>query len=167
MIKMAVFESVLQLMVDTGAYYIFMWLLFAGLIYAVLMKYEMLGDSSAVAGISLGASFFTLLGIFLLAPEGLFLSFSAGLGFAIFGIFGAVIVISMAGLDVTELGETISGNKIAGLGLLVVIIVFIGAFVFVTDLSVLFGDVDNLWREVGFPIVFLIFILIVLRTMTK
>jgi hypothetical protein len=164
---MAVFESVLQLMVDTGAYYIFMWLLFAGLIYAVLMKYEMLGDSSAVAGISLGASFFTLLGIFLLAPEGLFLSFSAGLGFAIFGIFGAVIVISMAGLDVTELGETISGNKIAGLGLLVVIIVFIGAFVFVTDLSVLFGDVDNLWREVGFPIVFLIFILIVLRTMTK
>jgi hypothetical protein len=164
---MAVFESLIQLMVNTGAYYIFIWLLFAGLIYGLLEQAGILGEQSVNAGVSLGSSFFILLGIFVFAPEGLFLNFAAALGFSMIGIFGVIILIALAGVDVSELGEGLSGDRVAGIGILLVLISFLGAFLFTADVSSLFGDVDNVWRQVGFPIVFLIFILIVLRTMAN
>jgi SNF family Na+-dependent transporter len=155
------------MMVNTGAYYIFIWLLFAGLIYGLLEQAGILGEQSVNAGVSLGSSFFILLGIFVFAPEGLFLNFAAALGFSMIGIFGLIILIALAGVDVSELGDGLSTNRVAGIGFLLVLISFIGAYLFTTDISGLFSNVDNVWRQVGFPIIFLIFLLLVLRTMSE
>jgi len=158
---MAVFESIMQTMIDAGISYVFMWVLFAGLIYGLLQKYEVLGDSSAAGGVALGASFFTLLGIFQFAPEGLFLNFAAAIGFILFGLFGTAILLSIAGINVTEMTEGIGGNVLAAAGLILVLIAFLGVLAFNLDWGNLLGDVGNAWQDIIFPIVFLIFLLIV------
>lgn len=149
-------------MIDVGASYVFMWLLFAALIYGLLNKYEVFDESSANAGVSLGASFFTLLGIFSFAPEGLFLNFAAALGFILFGLFGVLILLSISGIDVPEMTEGLEGNVMAGSGIILVLIAFIGALVYNLDLNSLFGDVGNAWQDVLFPVIFLIFMLIII-----
>jgi len=159
---MSAFESILQSMIDAGASYVFMWLLFAAVIYGLLNKYELFGDSSAVAGISLGGSFFTLLGIYSFAPEGLFLNFAAAIGFILFGLFGMLILLSISGVNVPEMAEGIEGNVMAGAGLILVIIAFIGSLAYNMDWGSLLGDVGNAWQEVWFPIVFLVFMLIII-----
>ena len=157
-----VFESIMQAMIDAGASYVFMWLLFAGLIYGLLQKYEVVGDSSANAGIALGGSFFTLLGIYSFAPSGLFLNFGASLGFILFALFGLVILLAISGVNVTELGEGVEGNIVAGAGALLILIAFFGALAFNLDWSGLLGNVENAWEDVLFPIVFLIFLLLIM-----
>jgi hypothetical protein len=161
-----VFESLIQLMVSSGAYYIFIWLLFAAIIYGVLEKYDVLGESSANGGAALGASFFTLLGIFVFAPEGLFLNFGAAVGFIIMGIFSAVVLLSFSGINVPEMTEGVEGNVLAGASLILVLIAFLGALAFNMDWGSLLGSsLSNdtaLWEDILFPIVFLVFLLIVI-----
>ncbi|MEF8880272.1 MAG: hypothetical protein V5A72_00375 [Candidatus Nanohaloarchaea archaeon] len=164
---MAVFESLLQMMIDTGVSYIFLWLIFAGVIYALLMKVNLFGDSSANAGIALGASFFTLLGVYAFAPEGLILSFAAGLGFSLVAIFGLIILLSLSGVDVTELGgESGFGGPVSGSAMILVIISFFGALAYNMNWDNLLRDVGNTWQEVVFPILFLIFLLIIINWTT-
>jgi hypothetical protein len=163
---MAVFENLLQLMIDTGAYYVFIWLLFAGVVYGLLEKSGILGETSVNAGVSLGSSFFVLLGIFVFAPEGLFLNFAAGLGFALVGIFGAAILMALAGVEISDLGDDIEGNVLAGAGAILIITIFIGSFVLTADFSGVTGFFNDSWEEIGFPIVFLIFLIIIMRTLT-
>lgn len=163
---MAVFESLIQMMVDSGAYYIFIWILFAAIIYGLLEKYEVLGDSSANGGAALGASLFTLLGIYVFAPEGLFLNFGAAVGFIVMAIFSAVILLSFSGIDVTELTEGIEGNILAGASLILVLIAFLGALAFNMNWSSLLGGTisedSRLWQDIIFPVLFLVFLLIVM-----
>jgi hypothetical protein len=158
---MAVFESILQVMIDAGASYVFMWVLFAGLIYGLLMKYDVFGDSSANAGIALGGSFFTLLGVYAFAPEGLFLNFAAAIGFILFGLFGTVILLSISGVSVTEITEGIEGNILAGASLILILVVFLGVLAFNLNWGNLIGPVENAWQDIIFPIIFLIFLLLV------
>ena len=160
---MAVFESILQMMIDAGASYVFIWLLLAGVIYGLLMKYEVFGDSSANAGIALGGSIFVLLGIYAFAPAGLFLNFAAGLGFSLMAIFGLIIVLSMAGVDVAELGgENGFGGPVSGTAFLLVGISFLGALAYTLNWGNLLGNVENTFQEVVFPILFLIFLLLII-----
>jgi hypothetical protein len=163
---MAVFESLIQMMVDSGAYYIFIWLLFAGLIYGMLEKYDIFSDTSAMGGVSLGASLFLLIGVYSFAPSGLFLNFSAAIGFALLTIFGMVILLSLGGMDITELGNDTSDNRVAGMAMLLVIIAFFGALAYNLNWTSLLGNVQNTWQEVVFPILFLVFLLIVIRETT-
>lgn len=161
---MAVFESLLQLMIDSGASYVFMWLLFAGLIYGLLMKYEFFEDESVIAGISLGSSFFTLLGIYSFAPPGLFLNFAAAIGFGLFALFGTLIILSITGFDVTELKSDLGENTLAGADAIIVLIAFFGALAYnlnIIDLLSIDTGGDT-WENVIFPVIFLIFLLIVL-----
>ena len=159
---MAVFESLIQTMIDAGSSYVFMWLLFAGIIYGLLEKYSVFGESSANGGVALGASFFTLLGIFQFAPEGLFLNFAAAIGFILFGIFGVLIILSISGIDVPEMSEGLEGNILAGSGILLILIAFLGVLAYQLDWSSLLGDVGNAWQDILFPIVFLVFMLIII-----
>ena len=163
---MAVFESMIQMMIDSGAYYVFIWLLFAGLIYGMLEKYDIFNETSAIGGVSLGASLFILIGIYSFAPAGLFLNFSAAIGFSLFAIFGTVIMLSMGGIDITELGNSTSDNSIAGIGFLLVIISFLGALAYNLDWSGLLGNVGSTWQDVVFPVLFLLFMLLVIRETT-
>jgi hypothetical protein len=163
---MAVFESMIQLMIDSGAYYVFIWLLFAGFIYGLLEKNDVFGDSSATGGVSLGGSLFILIGIYSFAPSGLFLNFSAAIGFALFAIFGTVIMLSMGGINITELGDNMSDNPIAGLGFLLVIISFLGALAYNLDWGGLLGNVGSAWQDVVFPVLFLIFMLLIIKETT-
>lgn len=159
---MAVFESLLQMMVSTGAYYIFIWLLFAALIYGLMEKYSILGESSANGGAALGSSFFILLSIYVIAPEGLFLNFGAAVGFIVLAIFSVVILLSFSGINVPEMTEGVEGNVIAGASLILVLIAFIGALAFNLNVGDLLGGVENAWEEIVFPIVFLVFLLIIM-----
>jgi hypothetical protein len=158
---MAVFESILQVMIDAGASYVFMWVLFAGLIYGLLMKYEVFGDSSANAGIALGGSFFTLLGVYAFAPEGLFLNFAAAIGFILFGLFGTIILLSISGVSVTEMAEGVEDNVLAFASLILILVVFLGVLAFNLNWGDLLGPVENAWQDIIFPIIFLIFLLLV------
>lgn len=158
---MAVFESILQVMIDAGASYVFMWVLFAGLIYGLLMKYEVFGDSSANAGIALGGSFFTLLGVYAFAPEGLFLNFAAAIGFILFGLFGTIIFLSISGVSVTEMAEGIEGNALAGASLILMLVIFLSVLAFNLNWGDLLGPVENAWQDIIFPMIFLIFLLLV------
>ena len=164
-----IFEQIIQMMVDSGAYYLFIWLLFAALMYGLIEKYDFFGDTSANGGAALAGSFFVLLGIFVYAPEGLFLNFAAAIGFILFAIFGLIIVLSIGGVDVTELGDGLQGdsqNQIAGIGLILVALAFIAALGFNFDLGSIFSGTENMWRQVAFPILFLIFLLLVIKEMT-
>lgn len=164
---MAVFENLIQMMVDSGAYYVFIWLLFAGLIYGMLEKYDIFSDTSAMGGVALGASLFLLLGMYSFAPSGLFLNFSAAIGFALFAIFGTVIILSMAGMDITELAsDSLSDNTLAGAAAIVVIVAFFGALAYNLNWGSLLGNVENTWQDVLFPIIFLIFLLLVISETT-
>lgn len=163
---MAVFESVIQMMIDSGAYYLFIWLLLAALMYGLIEKYDLFGDTSANGGAAFAGSFFVLLGIFSYAPEGLFLNFGAALGFALFGLFGTVILLSISGYDVTELGNSTSDNRIAGLAIILVIIAFVGAIGANFDIGSMVSESENVWRQVVFPILFLVFLLGVTTQMT-
>lgn len=158
---MAVFESILQVMIDAGASYVFMWVLFAGLIYGLLMKYDVFGDSSANAGIALGGSFFTLLGVYAFAPEGLFLNFAAAIGFILFGLFGTIILLSISGVSVTEMAEGVEDNVLAFASLILILVVFLGVLAFNLNWGDLLGPVENAWQDIIFPIIFLIFLLLV------
>ena len=166
---MAVFESLLQLMIDAGASYIFMWILFAALIYGVLAKYEVFGEDSVMAGVALGGSFFTLLGVYAFAPAGLFLNFAAAIGFGLFAIFGLAILLSLAGIDIAELAEGDDGNgPIAGLAIGIGFISIIGVILYNVDiLGLLSVDTGgNTFQNVVFPILFLIFLLVVMLNAT-
>ena len=164
---MAVFESIIQVMIDAGASYVFMWVLFAGLIYGLLSKYEVFGESSANAGIALGGSFFTLLGVYAFAPEGLFLNFAAAIAFILFGLFGLVILLSISGVSITDMGEGIEGNTLAAVAIILFFIVFLGVLAFNLNWGNLLGPVENTWEDVVFPIIFLIFLLIVVGGATS
>ncbi len=153
-------------MVESGTYYIFIWLLFASLIYGLLEKYNVLGESSANGGAAVGASFFTLLGIYVFAPEGLFLNFGAAVGFIIMGIFSTVLLLSFSGINVPEMTEGVEGNILAGISLILVISAFLGALAFNLDWSSLLGssvgENTGLLEDNVFPIVFLVFLLIII-----
>ena len=158
---MSVFEQIMQLMIDAGAFYVFIWLLLAGLIYGMLTKYEIFGDSSANAGIALGGSFFLLLGIYAFAPAGLFLNFGAALGFSLTAMIGLIIVLSMAGVEVTEMGDDGPGGPVFGIAITLFLISILGALAYNLDWGNLLGNVENTFQDVIFPILFLIFILII------
>lgn len=167
---MAVFESLIQMMVDSGAYYVFIWLLFASIMYGMLQKYEIFGDPSVKGGASLGASLFTLLGIYVYAPEGLFLNFAAAIGFALLALFGTIILLSISGVNVTELGDEIDNNTLAGAAAIIVLVAFFGALAFNLDWTTLLGDSlsgeGSVWEDVLFPIIFLLFLLLTVGAMT-
>lgn len=156
-------------MIDAGASYIFMWLLFASLIYGLLVKSKVFEDDSVNAGVSLGGSFFTLLGIYSFAPAGLFLNFAAAVGFGLFALFGVAILLSIAGIDVAELTEGDSNGPVAGLAGGIAAIALIGAVVYNVDvlglLSVNTGG--DTFQEVIFPILFLIFLLVMIMGATS
>lgn len=165
---MAVFESLIQMMIDTGAYYLFIWLVFAGLIYALLENNDLFEEDSVSAGISLGSSFFVLAGIFVFAPEGLFLNFAAALGFSIFAIFGLIIALGLSGVNVSELGDDDGVGPVASATGILILISFFGALVYNLDWGSLNLGVGNrAWEEIVFPIAFLIFLIIVLDSMTS
>ncbi|MFB6158283.1 MAG: hypothetical protein ABEJ95_01335 [Candidatus Nanohalobium sp.] len=162
---MAAFESLLQMMIDSGASYVFMWLLFAALIYGLLAKYEVFSESSAAGGVALGASFFTLLGVYAFAPEGLFLNFAASIGFILFGLFGLIILLSISGVDVTEMTEGVEGNIVAGLGIVLFLVAFLGSLAYNLNWSGLLGGVEDTWQDVVFPVLFMVFMLaVIVRT---
>ncbi|QGA80820.1 hypothetical protein [Candidatus Nanohalobium constans] len=167
---MAVFENILQMMVSSGAYYIFVWLLFAGLIYGMLEKYEVLGDSSAIAGVALGGSFLIVLGIAFAGPaNAVLLDFAGGLGFIAVVLFGTAILLGMSGIDVMDMGEDggLEGNILAGAGLIFVAIALIGAIGFNVNLeSVLSLGSGDVYQDVVFPIAFLIFLLLAIDATT-
>jgi len=156
----------MQMMIDSGAYYVFIWLLFAGLIYGMLEKYDVFGDSSVIGGISLGASLFILIGVYSFAPSGLFLNFSAAIGFSLFALFGSAILLSIAGVNVMDLADGIEGEILPGAAVVLILISFFGALAYNLDWTGLLGNVENTFQEVVFPIIFLIFLLIVIGETT-
>jgi hypothetical protein len=161
---MAVFESLMQMMVDSGASYMFMWLFFAAIFYGFIDKYELLEESSATAGAALGASFFLVIGIFYAGPTmAVILDFAGGLGLIAVVIFGAATLLGLSGVNVMEMGEDegLEGNILAGAGLLFVAIALISAIGFNVSIESALGGVSgDVYQDVVFPISFLIFLLL-------
>ncbi len=170
---MAVFESLIQMMVESGAAYVFMWLFFAAIFYGFIEKYELFGESSASAGAALGASFFLVIGIFYAGPTmAVILDFAGGLGFIAVVLFGMATLLGLSGINVMEMGEeenAIEGNILAGAGLILVAIALIGAIGFNVNIESVLGGINSdgsIWQDVVFPIAFLIFLLLLIDSAT-
>ncbi|MFB6100358.1 MAG: hypothetical protein ABEK16_03720 [Candidatus Nanohalobium sp.] len=165
-----VFGVLLQSMIDSRAYYVFIWLLFAALIYGLLAKYEIFSDESVMAGASLGSSLFTLLGIYAYELNEIFLNFAAAIGFGLFALFGTIILLAMGGVEPTDVIPDEEGEFgiLALFAGLIVLIAFIGALIYNLDLISLLSinTGGDTWQNVIFPVVFLLFLLLMIDAST-
>jgi hypothetical protein len=167
---MAVFESLMQMMVESGGMYVFLWLFFAAIFYGIIEKQELLGDSSASAGAALGASFFIIIGVFYAGPTmGVILDFAGGLGFIAVVIFGAAALLGLSGFSIEDFGSEdddhnpFEDNLLVIGALIMILIALIGAIGFNVSIeSALGGLSGDVYQDVIFPIAFLLFLLLLI-----
>lgn len=163
---MGAFANVVETMAGMDVFSLFFpWLLVLSVTYGVLEKYNVFSEDSGVNGtIALSVAFFSVGGAYFFLPGGILTSFAAGLTFSMFGLVGFLILLAVAGMDVTELGDT---SDLPTIGAVVLVILsFLGAFAFTADISALLSGVEDAWQDVIMPILVLVFLLIVVSMTT-
>ena len=157
---MGAFEQVVKTMIEMDVFQLFFpWMLVFAVTYGVLKKYDFFDDESITGVVALSVSFISIGGIYLVIPQGLFTSFAAALAFAVFGLLGLIIMLSLAGVDISE-WESPMDETPAKLGMSMIIIAFIGVLVYNVDILGLLGASSSTqsFQEVVMPIIILIFL---------
>lgn len=153
------FNQIVEIMAEMGVFQLFFpWLLVLAITYGVLEKYNVFSDDAQVNGtIALAVAFVSIGGAYFFIPAGLLTNFAAGLTFSVFGILGLMILLGVAGYD---LSEDMSSRSLPVIGAIVLgIVSFLGAFAFRADVGALLGGVENAWQEAVMPVLVLIFLL--------
>jgi NADH:ubiquinone oxidoreductase subunit 6 (subunit J) len=163
---MSVFSEMIIYMSETDIIHLFFpWLLLLAFTFGVLKKYEFFEDDEITGAVSLSISFLAIAGIYFFLPENIFANFGAILAFATFAALGFMIVMAIAGVDISEMEGRIGkipllvGGGILGLGLLVIIL---GALPLPDQVLQQVEIPSNLIEDVFMPILFLGFILAVI-----
>jgi len=158
------FEQIVEIMAEMGVFQLFFpWLLVLAITFGVLEKYNIFSEDAQVNGtIALAVAFISIGGAYFFIPQGLMTSFAAALTFSIFGILGLMILLGVAGYDLSDAMDE-SSLPVGG-AIILGILSFIGAFVFQADLGGLLGGVENTFQEAVMPILILVFLLLVVAT---
>lgn len=101
------FEVIVETMVEMTVFQLFFpWLVVLAVTYGALTKYEFISEDESVNGVlALGIAFMAVGGSFLFIPEGLLSHVVAALTFTIFAVIGLMIVLAIAGYDLSQLTE--------------------------------------------------------------
>ena len=139
----------------------FPWLLLLAFTFGMLQKYEFFEDEAVTGAIALSSSFLAIAGVYFFLPENLFANFGGILAFAAFGVLGFLIVMAIAGIDISEMEGRIGKIPLAvGLGILGIGLLAIAAGAFPVEEVVREVNIDaNLVDDVLMPIILLVFII--------
>ena len=127
----------------------------------MLQKYEFFEDEAVTGAIALSSSFLAIAGIYFFLPENIFANFGGILAFAAFGVLGFLIVMAIAGIDISEMEGRIGKIPLAvGLGILGIGLLAMAAGAFPVEEVVREVNIDaNLVDDVLMPIILLVFII--------
>lgn len=163
---MAVFEQIVRTMIDMGIFQaVFPWLLVLSVVYGALEKYEVFEDEMVNGAIALSMAFLTSAGMVMFVPQGLFSNFMAAVAFSAIGLLSIVILAAVGGFDFSSIDDK-EDNLLIGLGILLVGISFVGAFLYQTDLSSLLPT-DNVWDDAVMPVLTLLFLFLVMSELSS
>ncbi len=139
----------------------FPWLLLLAFTFGMLQKYEFFEDEAVTGAIALSSSFLAIAGIYFFLPENIFANFGGILAFAAFGVLGFLIVMAIAGIDISEMEGRIGKIPLAvGLGILGIGLLAMAAGAFPVEEVVREVNIDaNLVDNVLMPIILLVFII--------
>ena len=139
----------------------FPWLLLLAFTFGMLQKYEFFEDEAVTGAIALSSSFLAIAGIYFFLPENIFANFGGILAFAAFGVLGFLIVMAIAGIDISEMEGRIGKIPLAvGLGILGIGLLAMAAGAFPVEEVVREVNIDaNLVDDVLMPIILLVFII--------
>lgn len=139
----------------------FPWLLLLAFTFGMLQKYEFFEDEAVTGAIALSSSFLAIAGVYFFLPENLFANFGGILAFAAFGVLGFLIVMAIAGIDISEMEGRIGKIPLAvGLGILGIGLLAMAAGAFPVEEVVREVNIDaNLVDDVLMPIILLVFII--------
>ncbi len=162
---MGVFETVLTTMYEMGMNLFLPWLLILSVTYGILDKYEVLSEDPQVNGtVAISFAFISVLGVNRFAPTGMWSEFAANIAFGVFGLFSLVILMAVAGYDVSDLAED-RWSLPAIFGGIIAIVVFVSIIIGYGDPNILTGG-GNLFDQVVMPILSLVFILVLVLITT-
>lgn len=165
---MGAFETIVQVMMEMNVFHLFFpWLLMLAIVYGVLEKIEFFDEATINGVISFSVATLSMGGIFLFVPEGLFTNFAAVIAFATFAIFGFIILLAMAGVDIENELSTVEGN-LAAIGALVFIIIgVIGVLLTHVDINLGGGAAGgSFFDDIVMPILVLVFLLVAISSVT-
>lgn len=106
----------------------FPWLLVLALSYGVLEKYDLFEDEIVNGAVSLSIAFLSIGGIYFFTPSGIFVNLGAVMAFASFVALSFLIVMAVAGLDISDMSDSekklplVGGIAIAVFGLITVLV---------------------------------------------
>lgn len=145
-------------MYDMGMNLFLPWLLILSVTYGILDKYNVLSDDPQVNGtISISFAFITVLGVNRFAPTGMWSHFAANIAFGVFGLLALIILMAVAGYDVSDLaGDRWSLPAI--FGGIIAIVSFVAILVGYGNANLIIEG--NLFDQVIMPILSLVFILV-------
>ena len=166
---MGAFATIVEVMASMDVFQLFFpWLFVLAITYGLLEKHGVFSEDSTVNGvIALALAFLTIGGAAMFIPAGMFTHFAAALAFGLFAIIGFMILLAASGMDVDEqLGEI---SSLPTIGALVITIVsFIAVVGYYVDVGGLLGGVSggNVFDEVVMPILILVFLIIVIGSVS-
>lgn len=170
---MGAFATILEVMAGMDLFQLFFpWLLVFSITYGVLTGSDVITDDDSVNGvIALSLAFIAVGGAFFFVPAGLYTNFGAALSFGVLGIVGLVVMMGLAGYDLSQLAES-KGSPPVIVAILVFIVAFIGVIAFQLPLGELLGagagaGTSNIFEEVVMPILVLVFIIAVVAVSTS
>jgi len=101
------FEVIVETMMEMTVFQLFFpWLVVLAVTYGVLENYKVISDDDSVNGvIALAIAFMAVGGSYLFIPAGFLSHVVAALTFTIFAVIGLMIVMAIAGYDLSELSE--------------------------------------------------------------
>jgi len=159
---MSFFADMITYMSQTDIIHLFFpWLLLLAFTFGMLQKYEFFEDEAVTGAIALSSSFLAIAGIYFFLPENIFANFGGILAFAAFGVLGFLIVMAIAGIDISEMEGRIGKIPLAvGLGILGIGLLAMAAGAFPVEEVVREVNIDaNLVDDVLMPIILLVFII--------
>lgn len=159
---MSFFADMITFMSQTDIIHLFFpWLLLLAFTFGMLQKYEFFEDEAVTGAIALSSSFLAIAGIYFFLPENIFANFGGILAFAAFGVLGFLIVMAIAGIDISEMEGRIGKIPLAvGLGILGIGLLAMAAGAFPVEEVVREVNIDaNLVDNVLMPIILLVFII--------
>lgn len=142
-----VFETLIQTMAEMQLFrFFFPWLLVLAVSYGVLEKYNFVSDDEFVNGsISLAIAFMAGGGAYMFIPAGLLTNIVGAATFAIFAVIGLMIILGVAGYDVSQLQEDSRSMPIL-LGATIFLVALLSIVASFFDLSLLIPDIEN-WER--------------------
>lgn len=167
---MSVFADLVIYMTETDIINLFFpWLLLLAFTFGSLQKYEFFEDEAVTGAVSISSSFLAIAGIYFFLPEALFTNFGAIVAFGAFAVLGIMIVMAVAGIDISDMGEDMeriplgAGLAVIGIGVLVLVAGALPLDQFLDEISLSI----NLYEEVIMPVMVFGFILAVIYLTSK